>query len=78
MGAEPSPRDSALGLAEPSTPTLAAEWRRLAIRLYASIDLALDSDRREASAILLEAATTADALIDELDALAMAAEGRAA
>ena len=60
-----------------STPTLAAEWRRLAIRLYASIDLALDSDRREASAILVEAATTADALINDLDALTMAAEGAA-
>lgn len=55
----------------------AAEWRRLALYAYAAIDQALDSPPGEATAILAEAAAELDGAINELDALATAAEGAA-
>jgi hypothetical protein len=74
--AAPTPQQhSKPAAAEPQD--LAAKWRRLALAAYSAIDQALDSAPSEASAILAEVAGELEGAIDQLDALAMAAEGAA-
>jgi hypothetical protein len=64
-------------LAEGPQPDL-ARWRRLALVACSAIDMALDVTPAEARPILLEAAPEFEGGMQELDALGMATEGRAA
>lgn len=78
MSTLPATPERKAAIEPPQEQDLAPQWRKLALRAYAAIDLALDSTPREANALLVEAAMDLDATIDVLDSLAMAAEGRAA
>jgi hypothetical protein len=51
----------------PEPQDVIAAWRKLAIYLYSAVDLSLDCSPSERISILTEAATEADARIDELD-----------